>query len=162
MNDDRLRETLKQAHSGQEPPPFGPMWRRAQAEARSSAARRPLRLAVSRPMRLVLGGALAAATIAAIWLMVPGAREEVPADPLTRPVPSAAREAKPFVMPVVLASLTSWQGPTDFLLKTYTDTTGADLMSGALQVGNPESTAVPGLGKLNLNSLTITTNRRLP
>ncbi len=125
--EDKLKQGLEQLHRRDEAPAFDLMWRRAQAQAR---ARKP----GSARLRLALGAGLVAAVALAVWLTLPGAPEVAPT-----PTPAGGGQ------PVLLASLSSWQGPTDFLLET----TGADLLRGAIQFGAIESLGVPNLRELH-------------
>ena len=140
----KLREAMSQAHAGDEVPTFDDVWRRAEMAARVAPPRRPV--------RYVLQGSAALALVAlVVWLMWPTA------PPLAPPSRLPARAvATTLTVPVTLAALTSWRGPTDFLLNTLE----TDLLSSTTQVGNPSSLAVPGLGELNFNESPTSTQRR--
>ena len=128
MSDDgKLNRTMEQAHHGDDAPAFDLMWRRAQAQARSSKSSRG-------GLRLALGAGLVAAVALAAFLLTPA---DQPA-PHREPADSVATQLE---VPVALASLSTWQGPTDFLLET----TGNDLLQGSLQIGVIESLALPNL-----------------
>ena len=134
----KLKQAMGEAHRRDDVPSFDLMWRRAQAQGRD---RRPARTG----LQLALGGALLAAVALAALLLAPGDRKA--------PAPTAApTAAAPFKVPVILASLGSWQGPTDFLLEAngadLLENTGTDLLSGTIQIGVIESLALPGMGEL--------------
>lgn len=137
-SEDKLRQAMRQAHASDEAPHFGPIWSRARAEAHGTS-RRPMR-------RILQGTVLAAAVALAVWLVLPGAP----------PVVNPPGKPPTLAQPVALASLTSWQGPTDFLLNTL----DSGLLSSSPQVGNTNSLTMPGLGELNITIPWTSTQRR--